>query len=352
MALLFHDGYDNYATIANGRTNGWDVLRGPSSTTESPGRFGGRALSVNGGFPVSIKYPLNTPVATIITGFAVNYVNGFEGANVCPISFSDAAGVTQVYILANLTNNRLDVYRGDNTLLSSTSNGSFLGFAWQFVEVKLTVGTTTGAVQIQINGGLVLNLTGINTQGLAASTCANITYISTLAIAGGASGTLLWDDLYICDTTTGPGTYPCNDFLGDCRVLTLFPTANGSVIDFATTAASNFQAVNSFNPDSNTIFNSSETVNDEDLFTITPGLTVNNEILGVRNMSMVRNSDAGSRSVATEIKSGATTVVGSSAFLGATRQYITNQMAVNPVTSASWTFSEVNALEIGYKITA
>ena len=38
-------------------------------------------------------------------------------------------------------------------------------------------------------------------------------------------GTLDIDDLYICD---GTGSAPHNTFLGDCRVDTLLPTADGT----------------------------------------------------------------------------------------------------------------------------
>lgn len=119
---------------------------------------------------------------------------------------------------------------------------------------------------------------------------------------------------------------------------------------YYTITAPNWSVQNSF--DGDTSVTSSATVNNVDLFTMNDLPTTPNSILGVIPRIAARKTDAGSRSFAPVIKSGATTNVGTATAMSSSYVYHTVLHTVDPNTSSAWTAAAVNALEAGYKITA
>jgi hypothetical protein len=66
---------------------------------------------------------------------------------------------------------------------------------------------------------------------------------------------------------------------------------------------------------------------------------------------IIMKSDAGAREAALVVKSGATTTVGTSTALSTSNAGIYQSYILNPTTSAEWSKSEVNAMNIGIKVT-
>ncbi len=207
MALIFIEGFDTYSGTSDLAMNGWAVPSSPYNAV--PGRFGvpGRAMPA-----VGITKNLPNNYTTFYMGFAVN--GGFT------VMFFNV-GNYQFYVKSNASS--IQVYRNNapnsDVLIGQSLTNVVPSSGWFFVEIGATIDATAGSVTVRINGNAVLSVTSADTQGIAGS-ANNI--VSGIEFMGSSD----IDDLYFCDGTTGPGSYPCNTFLGDKRVRTIFPSSN------------------------------------------------------------------------------------------------------------------------------
>lgn len=216
MALLFCDGFDNYGSYVNMEKNNWFNVG--HNATFPAGRFHGKSLS--------------TTVAILSIGSSLSYgVFGVavKNLNVSPgeinFNFMNITGGTTFMIAVRLTMSTgvITVYEqndwaGNLTKMAESQPSRFSSTAWFYLEIKCD--SSTG-VEVKIDGATALThthvLTGTNSGGVF-----NAVSISSSVLYG-------LDDLYMCDATSGEGIHPMNDFLGDKRILTLFPTSNDSV---------------------------------------------------------------------------------------------------------------------------
>lgn len=103
--------------------------------------------------------------------------------------------------------------------------------------------------------------------------------------------------------------------------------------------------------DSDDTYNSSSTLNDEDLlvFGVLPGDI--NLVLGVQLTGAYRKDDAGTRVVKQALKSSTTEVYGADHYLSTeTYVYFTDLFVLDPNTDTSWTTTGVNSLVAGYNV--
>ena len=230
MALILTEGFDHYGTIADMSSNRWtsvtlgSYVTSPQSTYFVPGRFGGKAATLQGGiltFPSSYTQiftgfalkGLDTGTQTIYIYSGPNTSGSYTGANAY-ISINYSSGVVQLYIVTN--------YLGSTTLVASSAAGVISTGNWNYVEISFKSGTSTGSMEVRVNGTSVVSASSLNMQQNSTST-ANFIYLQFSSI------TAYIDDLYLCDTTVGPGTYPMNTFLGDKRIVTMAPATNSAV---------------------------------------------------------------------------------------------------------------------------
>jgi hypothetical protein len=127
----------------------------------------------------------------------------------------NVAGLSQLRIYQLGQN--INIYRGTNNLLIGSSTNPVPGSGWFFLEIGAKIDPTVGFVTIKINGVVVLTVTGANTRENA-----TLSYIDSLILQGTV------DDMYLLDSTTGPGAHPMNTFIGEKRVATIYPTTSVS----------------------------------------------------------------------------------------------------------------------------
>jgi len=76
-------------------------------------------------------------------------------------------------------------------------------------------------------------------------------------------------------------------------------------------------------------------------------------VVGVVTRALAQKSDAGTRSISLDLKSGATTSAGTSTALNsAAWGWMSRVDLVDPATSAAWTPTAVNNLQVGPTVTA
>lgn len=333
MALLFMDGFDHYITADIAKK--WTTL---SNTTivGGVGRRDGSAMSIASLNSVSKVFA--SAYSTLVLGFA--FKRTANAANDMSITLRDSA-IDHLVIKVIGASYLLGVYRG-GTLLATGATAMALN-TWYYIEFKGNIHNSTGSYTLKVNGVTELTASGIDTQN-AGNASAN-----TIVIATASSGVPgYFDDLYLCDTSGSTN----NDFLGDVRVDTIYPSSDGNYQAFTPSAGSaHWSLVNDGSPDTATYVSSSNS-GDRDTYGFTNLTPVTGTIMGVQVCNAALKDDAGARSVANIVRSGSTDATSATVALSTSQLFNLSIQETDPNTSAAWTESGVNAAEFGTKVAA
>lgn len=339
MTLLFVDGFDHYVTADF--TRKWRSSTGTNVTIVTSGgrRNGGYVSLENTGY--SNAFVAVTNLATIICGF------GFRptATSGSILKFYDAT-TAQCTLRWNLDGS-LAFYRGDgSTLLGSSAAGLITTNSWAHVEVKVSIHNTTGTVEVRVNGSAspVINLSSQNTRSSANNYATSVSITATSGLVA-----THFDDFYVCDTNGSTN----NNFLGDCRVDTLYPTSDGNYTAFTpSTGSDHFALVDETAPNGSD-YNDGVAVNDRDSYGFgNLSALTSQTVYGVQVNAAALKDDAGSKSVATFARSVSTNTDGASTPLSTALLYVSQIFEQDPDAAAAWTESTVNAAEFGVKVTA
>jgi hypothetical protein len=339
MALLFCDGFDHYASADILKK--WTVANAVGSCVIDPtaGRRGGGAFTTTTGGRGNPGKTLAASYATLVAGVALNLSGPISGSGV--LWFADA-GTTQVVVIFN-ADGTFSVKRGSTVLATSSVA---IGYnAYNYIELKATIHPSAGAIELRLNGVAIITASGINTRATANSS-ANGLYIGIDSNPGG-SFNATFDDLYLCDTSGSTN----NNFLGDCRIDTLFPNADGTYSGFTpSTGTAHWSTVDDAMPNI-TDYVSAGVASTKDSYGFTD-LTSAASVFGVQVCNAALKDDAGARSVANLVRSGSTDAQGPTVALSTSQLIYTSIHETDPATSAAWTQSGVNAAQFGTVVAA
>ena len=329
MALRFVDSFDHYGTNNDMMARKYDYLKNPGDNSLSTDYGRNGTVGFRFGWGTIRKHLDNKEIW--IVGFAFRHIWN----NNQLLHFYDTDS-SQIYFKAT-SDGKIQVYRGDNTLLGTTGQVFDSDITMRYFEFKVKINNTTGSVVIRVNEQEKLNLSNIDTQNTANA------YANRIQI-GGYFGIKI-DDLYICD---GDGTTN-NDFLGDVRVCALFP--NGAdVSEWTPSAGANYECVDDNPANDDTDYVSSSTANQIDTYALSDLPAFTGDIKGVQALLCARKDDAGTRQIAQVIKPDATNHVGTTRELADNYTYYRELWENNPDTTNPWTISEINSLKAGVKM--
>ena len=336
--LRFIDGFDHISSAAN-RTLKYDLSGSSSHVKESTeGRNGGNCVELYLATAGYLQKMLDNQ-NTWTVGFAFRMKDVLFSGSGPIISFMDSNEAVQCALYAT-AGGFLEVRRGTSSILGTSSNAMSVN-SWYYIEMEVTINDSTGAVEVRRNGVEEIKLTGVDTKYTSLSGA------NGFRLYGGTSSTrVLIDDLYVCDAT---GTTN-NSFLGDVRVDTLFPTADGANTDFTPLAGSNYENVDEDDPDGDTSYNSSNTATDKDTFPVTALSSMAGDIFGVQVNNTARKDDAGAQNLKGAVKVGATVYTDSAQVLLDSYDDKRSIFEENPGTSAAWDQAGINAAEFGYEV--
>jgi hypothetical protein len=353
--LIFQTGFD----ILGNLSDYFYVVDGdyPPSLV-SPGRFGyGQcaflAQAGEGGSHVGYVWPTG-PYTRLVAGFAIKTTSNSFYTNNSPIyTFLDSMGK----IVGAVTLSALGVigyYVGnfDSSPSSPTFASAPLAFTfeqWVYVEVDLIANASgAGAVQIMVNGQVVLHETGVTT-----SSTPNI-YGS--AFVNGGSNYVNFNEYFDDAYTRAPSSMTLGDsFLGDVKAVPIAPNAIGHEDDFIQTGGTSgepWTAVNDIPPDGDTSTVSSNTPGNKELFKGPQPSTLTDvtEIYGVSGYALVRKDDSPARVVSFGISDGTTDHFDAGAAVGSDYKYIVRQFPVNPITGVAWVDSDFAVAQFGIEL--
>lgn len=276
-----------------------------------------------------------------ITGFDVNSSRGTQWQ----LGFDQFGTIT----LINYTN-------GNGAIFARSVPWAFVPGNWFYLEVKITPGYTTGAIEVRVNTIPVLSLVNIRISDgnpLLPETQPGITHQSTFINRVGASGGNWSNDYFIDDfyMLTADGAQN-NDYLGNVRVKYMPVIGNSTPLDWliggSSPAPTNWQSVLNTNVD-DTRYVYALTPGDEDFYQVDPNLNTPT-VFGVEVAGAYKQDDATQRFVANQIRSGAVTSTGASFPTNASYTFAYDIYELNPDTGLGWTGAEVNAVTIGPKV--
>lgn len=269
---------------------------------------------------------------TLVTGFAF-YLTSVHATNTRPLlRFRDALNTDQCGVWVT-PNRQLAFYRGVTLVATSTFQVTLA--AWIYLEVKVVFGAA-GSYEIRAGGANVLSASGVNTVSTANPSADTIYFGATDSVAGHGFRV---DDIYV-DTS---------DFLGECRVPGIRPNADGTYLELTpSTGTTHYQRVDEINgADSETVYGATAGLRDTfGLENITAGATV-----AAVQVNMLARSD-GTRGGALLVRTNGADFEEPAITLSTTPAFRRKLLAANPATAAPWTAAEVNAIEVGFKITS
>lgn len=345
MSIIFMDGLDCYADVAEASGGGWFSENAAAGFSTTGGRFGG------GGFvfttstfhQIGRSFPLIAYGSTAIIGFS--YYHTGAAAPAFLVRFFSDNGIT----LASITHNTAGaVTFTPQTGSSTTSAGSPLTpNTWHWVEFKVTFGTTAanGSAEVKVDGVSVVT---------AASQDTNITGagVNMFEITGGGApnpNESKFDDFILMNDSGSA----FNDFIGPCVITTQTPNADGGTVNWTASAGSAFQCVDEAPAAANddTDYISSATAAQESRFALTDLAGTPSTVHAVQVRVKARKTTSGPRTIRGLINSNAVESVGTT--VGLTTDYIwrtTGLYEQNPDGPAAWSESAVNALQAGVEI--
>lgn len=331
------EGFDLYPaadTPGYGLGSVWSLLG--SAPQLVPGRFGGQAVLM----------PNNFAVYNMAHFFPATNLNAGGAALWLDKNFT---GSRSMLVLRSGSNNRFGLRAevggfmsvlANNTVLATTSSPVLTVKSWHYLEFETEHNAATGKVRVYLNDFELpeLRLDGVN---LAGASVDNI-YID----GGGANsimGGAIWDDLYL---DIGGMTR-----VGEGRIYPLPPVSDVATAFAPSVGADNFANVDDI-PAQNVTYNSSATVDDQDLFGIAPMPSNPTKIFGVQLTTLAMKDEASTRAIRGLLKSGAAPMEETADIPLALNspQFARTFYPLDPATGAPFIRPGVEGLNIGYKV--
>lgn len=331
---------DHYATVNVSQR--WTTLVGTPTVVAAAGRRSLNAISL-GSHVVSVEETI-PGLATYACGVAFKLPTLVTNDL---ITFKE--GATDHVIIRVTPTGAIQVLRAPSTQLGISATGLVFAGFYNYLEVLCTVDGAAGVVTVNLNNNNLLSLTSQDTDNAGA-----VPEINAIKFQGGnPSGTFI-DDVYILDTT---GAAPQNGILGDTRVESLIPVADGTLQDFPVlepvTPTTHFDKVNDLVPDDAVSFVASETGGDQDTFDMQtlsdPGGS--SAIYAVQQLLYGRKDKVTAKSFLPITRVAGTVYQGAVNPLVVAFDYYAEMWQQNPDTGpADWTEAQVNSAEWGAEV--
>lgn len=337
MARVFQTGGETGSPEVFDQTH-----TGVVSTTVTRGAWS--SYSLDDGATAGFQASLDSAASEIYGGFGL-YLTNVGPASARRIAAWSSPNATQQVSLDVSPAGKLQAFRGDGSQFGGgtslgTGTATLVTSRWYYIEYHITVNAATGVFQVKIDNTTDIDLSAQNTKNDGASSTIDRIYLGS----DGFAFQKYFDDIYVNDTTGTQNT----GYSGDIRISAYIPNAAGDVTGFTPTAGANYTNVDERPPNDATDIVAGTGTTLYDLYNI-PNTSSVATVQAVTLWLRAQKSDAGTKSVAPMIKSGATENQGSDQTLSTTWAYYRKNYNVDPTDSAAWTALKVDSLQIGAK---
>jgi hypothetical protein len=339
MSLLFIEGFDHYGTTGPhtvGYQGKW--VSGSTSGVSNPGRTGPGCLRF------SVDTIVSKPLAVVGNGGVIGvaiYLTSYQGYDVC--AFRENT-ITHMSIRIE-GDGRFSVWRGSTQLAVSTK--LLAQNSWYYLEFKAVIDDVTGSYEVRVDGVPEATLT---TPGPVDTRNGGTGQWDRIALS---YYTGFMDDIYVVDLNGAP---PRNNFLGPCKVETLFPQTDAVAVGThqgltPVGTADHGNNVDEQNP-STADYNYSATVGVKDTYNF-PSLSLSGTIYGIQTNLLVSKSDSANRQVCAVVRTAGIDADGANVSPLTTYSYMSEirQLDPNAGSPIEWTSGAVAGMEAGMKIT-
>lgn len=358
MAVVLVEGFDHVQDVGlkNWIYESWDTGQNVGSYVLGTGRVTGKCLEVHA------KAYTNTPVQTRVRkALPGTYTELIVGVGIYRPTPGWSAGADDYTMtLQLLTNaggliaalmfdssNRPYVWNGSTSVASSST---IIGDnTWHYYELRIKVNGASGECELYVDGASDIATTTGNFGSTAIAQIGLNTYGN--GSFGGDDDRRNWyDDVYAVDLT---GPAPRNTFLGDCRVETIFPDADGANLNWTPdTGVTHYSRVNEASgtfPDSDTSYVTSNTAGDKDTYSCNNLSTATGNIHGVQVSITAKKTTAGYKEIKALARRSGVDYEGASKVL--TTSYVTNSHLFETDPSGGvWTVNKINTGEFGVEV--
>ena len=168
MSIIFIEGFDHYASVANVATV-W-TINSTSGASLPAGQFAGQAFRHSGNSQRLTSRGI-PGTNTLTLGVAIRFEDPENVSGNHPvIAFMTAAAAAQFRIGLN-TSGQVFIQLGTSTILATSAEAGpvFAANVWYYLEVEAFVHDTTGFVRVYRDGNLLVEATSADTKGQAGS---------------------------------------------------------------------------------------------------------------------------------------------------------------------------------------
>lgn len=355
MSLLWMDGFDEYATLAD-LSQAYTVGSFGAAFSTNAGRFGGGCFQLTNYGAALEKLILGSPT-TIYTGVALFPYQGANansthaiftlignGGPVCDIIYDYARGVFQAEIL---TNNANPCVIGQVATL-------FVPQSWHWVEAYFYVYVTgseeagyfqNANIELWVDNVLILNSSGIT----PATTGDPSTFITNLCLGSiGGPGSNIpfngnYDDWYISTSAR----------LGDSRIETSVPNSDAGPNDgIPFVSGPHYLMVDELSYSGYDNIELDDAIGQEELFGMAPLVSTPVTIFACRSIAIVAaDDDTDVNPIASILVSGGVEIDGGHLVVPMSPPTVLYALQeTDPNTSTAWIAAGVNASQVGVKV--
>ena len=302
-----------------------------------------RASLSPSGTAQSTRKVLDTPRATV--GVALRLwmasLPSNSSQSAVPITLCDGSN----NVLCSLwitTTGAIDILRNGTTtgaaIIASSTGPVLIANAWQHIEMKATISTTVGQVEVRVDGVVVIaTAANVNTGGDV--NCAQVRQTSD---RDGSSGGITWyiKDYVIWDTTGSHNT----DFLGSVSVYRLVPNSDVSLGGWTTSSGSTgYNLIDESPPVDTGYVQADDSPPAECEFGLTNLPVDVTSVRGLMTLVRAQKTDGGDAQLQAKIHSGASYANGADRPITTAFTYWYDVQEEDPDTTAPWLPSAVDA---------
>lgn len=351
--ILFMDGFEHYADddifkkydgfqVSDAYFNA-NVTTAPRFTAASTANAYMTCTENNGSNGSHLTKTITTSDDTVTMGFAFKVESATGGFNE-DIGHLGVESDNNYWRILLMGTGELRIFNGSTTL-TTTTTFNMSNEVWTYIEVEIKRDTTaSGYVKIYKNGTLNHTFNGITDTDAHAEEFSSVgtAYNMRPTLVGG-HGFAEYDDLYVKNDTA----------LGDVRVITLIPTANGTFTDFTPASGTNYQMVDEIDDiDDDTTYVENGSVGARESYNIDTFTSTPTTIHGVQLNVVTKKTDATERKYVPTLRISATQYDGAEVTLDSSYKDNLEVWDQNPNTAAAWTVSDIGSLQIGFRVTA
>lgn len=335
MPIDVIDGFDHYPAVATtgiGLFSTWIQVDG-NRTYLTTGRVGGQAIRYSDDYGSPKVYRDLTPSDKCSFFWGIIPQTQFVSTANQFIRFcaNNAYDAFQFGLRISVTG-ALEILNYNSVVIHTEPNFFTLN-SWVSMSVVAKIHATEGVLQIRRNGELIVDMNNINLK--------NPSYATITGVLLGWASHFDFDDFRYDNNTLVP--------IPEGRSIQTTVNADIEADWTRLSGASNYLMVDETTCDDDTTYNSTDTVDARDLFSLA-GLGFNPDVIhAVQLLYAARKDDVATRVMQSVLKSDTEEVLGVENYLTTNYTWSWHIFELNPDGNVAWDKASVEALQVGYQ---